>query len=322
LTQSTSLAAATATEVVSDDSPNTSSSPVLFLEIRRGQTCFPYRPILQSRFLIGADGACDLRLGGDDMPPLHSIIHADGRDVHLETIVASPVLRVNGTVAESVRIADGDLIEIGRFQFIAREVSAAGSQAGSQTQSESVPCDQDSDLDAEVFDQQSLEGLTAAELVEMIEQEEALVEKLEAGQRLGADALMHAVRERAGSPSDAASDAPETNVVRPPGREPGQRASQGADAARNRRAGSISPLIAAAGQLELELLQDLERALLQLNVISQELEQRSQRLSRREANYADAAETLLDAQQQLAAHLGSLLEQLPEKQAAPTRAIA
>ena len=320
MTKSTPLAAVTTAEVVSDRQPN-ASSPVLYLEICRGRTSFPCRPILQNRFLIGAADQCDLRLGGDGMPPLHSIIHADGRDIQLEAICPSPVLKVNGTVKDSVRLADGDLIEIGCFQFMAREADVAACQARPETQPDDFPCELDADLDSEAFDEQALEDLTAAELVEMIEQEEALIEQLEAGQRMGADALMYAVRQRAGSPHAALSDASETDVVRLPDRETGRQPSHGREAAPDRRAG-IKPLIAAAGQLELELLQDLERALTQLGVISQELEQRSKRLSRREASYAEAAEQLLDAQQQLAAHLESLVEQLPERQTAPARAIA
>src|SRR5690349_7584916 len=43
-----------------------------FIEIHRGRTEFPSRPIGLQQFLIGAGVECDLRLGGTQMPAVHS----------------------------------------------------------------------------------------------------------------------------------------------------------------------------------------------------------------------------------------------------------
>ena len=97
------------------------SLPVhLVLEITRGRTRFPRRPVTHSRFLIGAGATCDLRLGGERMPALHSIITVAGREITLEAIAAEPGLTVNGRLVRNALLHDGDLIGIGEVELLAR----------------------------------------------------------------------------------------------------------------------------------------------------------------------------------------------------------
>src|SRR4051812_43150982 len=83
------------------------------LEVCRGRTEHPLRPVHSERFLIGSSPRCDLRLGGEDMPPLHSLIVIDGTDVWLEAVAPRPHLVVNDRPQSSVRLADGDHIRVG-----------------------------------------------------------------------------------------------------------------------------------------------------------------------------------------------------------------
>src|SRR4029077_10738480 len=96
---------ASADMTVSDQS--SLSLPVhLVLEVTRGVTRFPRRPVTHPRFLIGAGSTCDLRLGGEGIPALHSLITVSGRDITLEAIAAEPALRVNGRVVQTAILHD------------------------------------------------------------------------------------------------------------------------------------------------------------------------------------------------------------------------
>jgi hypothetical protein len=96
------------------------SLPVVFLEIKQGRTAFPYRPVQGNRFLIGSASCCDLCLGSQSVPQLHSLLHIDKDEVVLESVAEFPLLKINGDIQRSKKLCDGDVIEIGRFQLVAR----------------------------------------------------------------------------------------------------------------------------------------------------------------------------------------------------------
>ena len=270
----------------------------LYLEICRGLTKSPCRPVRTGRFLIGAGPHCDLRLGGRQMPILHSILLVDGCDVLLEAVASTPPLKVNGEITQSVRLKDGDLIEIGSIEFFARH-----SQAIPSTQIAPATANGVEDLQAAGFvgevpnlnEVPKLDELTALELNDLIEAEQHAVEQFEGKREMGAAALLQSALERAhttvsresnnadllpiASTTIAENDSSETNA-------------------------------SASDALELQLLEDLERAVKQLDRYSEQLEQQAEQLSRREAGYAKASAELLDAQQQLASQLNSVLEHL------------
>ena len=60
----------------------------LVLEICRGRTDHPLRPVQSPRFLIGSSPRCDLRLGGAEIPPLHTLIFVDGADIWVEAMAS------------------------------------------------------------------------------------------------------------------------------------------------------------------------------------------------------------------------------------------
>src|SRR5579872_6171419 len=164
------------------------SSPTLpahlVLEVTRGRTRFRRRPVNHPRFLIGAGSTCDLRLGGEGVPALHSIITVNGRDVQLEAIAAEPALLVNGRKIQQTALSDGDLIVIGNVELLAR-VEAGHTPAAAHRAAV--------DLLPGVETERPLAELSASELVERIEQEERQIEAIERRRHDGRQALLEAV---------------------------------------------------------------------------------------------------------------------------------
>lgn len=275
-----------------EDSSHVAAS--LFLDVQKGRTAFRRRPVEGRRFLIGAGRQCDLRLGGDSVPALHSVIHRSGCDVWIDAFAQSPPLRVNGRDVDLVRLQDGDSIEIGEFHLTVGLHLALAADGNEPASSESASIDA---IESQI-EETPIEELSAAELVDLIEGETKLISEFEDRQQLGAEALLEQVLSRATEVDTAAS-----RSIRIP-------AGTAADATEME---------------EQSLLGDLERVLLHLHRFSQKLENRSQRLLEREATHADAASTLLDAQHQLAAHLDRVIERIHAEQppqARPTRASA
>ncbi|HUG93877.1 MAG TPA: FHA domain-containing protein [Planctomycetaceae bacterium] len=148
----------------STDFAASAASPRLFLTICRGQTRFPRRPVGDGVFLIGSAPECQLRLGGT-VPPQHSALRPDGAETLIEAVAEFPPLRVNGVECRQSAVRSGDLIEIGPF--------ALGVEAP-------LPVER-----------------SAAELVSLIEAEQAMVDEFESGRLRGGEALLNAVRRRA-----------------------------------------------------------------------------------------------------------------------------
>lgn len=111
------------------------------LEIHRGRTGQPFRPIVDGRLVLGSAPECDLRLGGLGMPAVHSQVHVDGGRAWVEAVAADPPLLVNGEPCDSVVLSDGDVIVVGPFSFTWRasgDPTAAVQQAGKLSVSELV----------------------------------------------------------------------------------------------------------------------------------------------------------------------------------------
>ncbi len=268
------------------------------LEIRRGRTEKPLRPMLDERFLIGSGADCDLRLGGDDIPPLHSLMHFDGADLWLEVIALEPPLKVNGQTVKTVLLRNGDRLEVSSFDFVVRHdrlhprVDAAHAAPESEHQPPHVEFEASFPLD-------ELALLGTEELVDHLDREMRLIERFERRRTLGANALMQAIRQRAARITTAKNDADSSLPSTP--KEDLSNADSRADRS-------------AAGDLSM----DLERTIEQLQVSIRQLEQRSDRLIRREQAYNDAALTLIEVQERMAAQLEFLQRQVVELRQGPT----
>ncbi|MBI3864281.1 MAG: hypothetical protein HY290_20550 [Planctomycetia bacterium] len=262
------------------------SAPVLpvhlVLEVTRGSTRFRRRPVNSARFLIGAGKTCDLRIGGDGMPALHSIITTAGRDITLEAIATEPVLAVNGNTIQSALLHDGDIINFGQVELLAR-LEAGHAPAGVE-----VPeAGSTETIDAE----RPIADLSAAELVDLIEHDEHEIEEFETRQHVGLKALVQEAMSRANRPSRRAPiPAPHFLAKRPQGVVTRARQAQGA--------------------ADRMIHDDLEKLGEQLSNLSQELKGTTERASRRDAEIASATDDLLDTQHKLVSQLETVLDQV------------
>lgn len=161
------------------------AGPAAYLEICRGRTTQPLRPILRERFLVGSDAACDLQLAAPGIPPLHSIIRLDGGQLVFEAIAPEPQPTINEVRTRAALLQDGDVIELGPFTVTLRMSNAA---------TKTLPSDSVWDDPSEC---RNVDELSAEELAELIESEQALVEQFESREQLGGRALLDAVRHRA-----------------------------------------------------------------------------------------------------------------------------
>ncbi len=259
-------------------------TPYLYLEIRRGRTGYPQRPVLSKDFLIGSGPACDLRLGGDDIPEAHSLLLVRENEVRVQWLAEPPALVVNGEQTHESPLKDGDRIHIGRFEFIVHGLyhAAAAPEPSNQAPADALSTSELLNLVSAAKTSEpgaDLSELSIDELAERLETEDEAVKAFDGSVSLGEAALLYAVAQRAEELA-AGSD---------------QQPDEPADA---------------------EILEELERVITQLSGFSAELDERATRLARQETTQAEAAELLLDAQKELAAQLERFHEQVAQSQEA------
>lgn len=183
-----------------------SKLPQISIEICAGKTEFPHRPMNRGRFLIGAGSNCDLQLGGDDIPMIHTLLVLDGDGLICESLVAEPALFVNDEAVRSVYLADEDSIRIGPFEFrVHIRNQAETSHAIAEPVNEiDIPESQENDdwvsqvlEDADVDDlvPEELEQLSAYELIELIEKDHEFIEEFESNIESGEETLTQAAAE-------------------------------------------------------------------------------------------------------------------------------
>jgi predicted component of type VI protein secretion system len=226
----------------------------LVLEISRGRTQHPLRPVSSKRFLIGSSERCDLRLGDPEIPALHTLIVVDGGHIWLETLAPLPAVELNGRPVTSVRLNDGDQIRIGSFELVAH-VSAPPVNSDASPPQSPVPVSEIAAVDQieEVVEPEA-SSLSAADLVERIEAATQLVNEFERRQRLGIEALLESIDRQDGL-AEAASADPSRGTVLP--------MSEVADESSNPSLDDIESLVSelseVLGQLEKRLVAQQRR---------------------------------------------------------------
>lgn len=253
-------------------------APRMILEICRGRTRFPQRPISGPRYFIGSGPSCDLRLGGPDFPALHSLIQTRENGVWFETLADTPAVRINGEVTHGEWLRDGDRIEIGAFQFLAHLLPMlppiAINTAGLPRR---VP---------------QVSEMSASELADRLEDEMIEVEHFETARQAGGQALLQALRRRELLEPQAAPAIYVAPQARP------------------------QPVEAVSTAAQHEFQSDLDRLCRDLADLTSTLERRSETISKREIQFAQAAESLLETQRRLVEQLESALEHAAELAAA------
>ena len=164
------------------------------LEIQHGKTGYPSRPIESERFLIGAGSICDLQLGSDDIPLLHTAIIQEESQLIAESFVSYPKLIVNGEITRSMPLQDGDMLEIGPFKF-KLSIPPAWQEMQSQTNRgkqvySAKPLDPTLWKDQQDQFSQSLEHLSAEELVDLIETEIDMIDEHEEIKQAGYESML------------------------------------------------------------------------------------------------------------------------------------
>lgn len=94
--------------------------PRVELEILRGRARNKLRRIEVPVFLIGSARDCDLVLADADFPEVHTYLYVNRGGVSVRRIAESPVLAVDGREVQSSVIADGQKLQIGRYEFEVR----------------------------------------------------------------------------------------------------------------------------------------------------------------------------------------------------------
>lgn len=266
-------------------------SLLLTLEVTRGHTMYPHRPVAGPRFLIGSGVGCHLRLGGPDLPTLHSLIVIDSAEVTLESIALEPPLIVNGRRVTSASLSHGDRIEVGPFQLTARMIPPHAA----------LPAEIKLPASAFVEDERLPADLSALELVERLDGELQMVEDFDTRRELGAVALLEVVQHQQTTP-----------IVQP---------TQELALPKTDRIWRVDGTAVPAPHFTLPRLpdpvlkrddvfvDDLQRLHDDLQRFSRLLEARAERLSHQEASVAEAASELFEAQQRLSQQLEFLLSQ-------------
>lgn len=253
-------------------SATSAGSSEFFLQVTRGKTAHPVRPISRDRFLIGAGNWCDLCLGGAQMPVLHSVIHLDGEQAWIDAVGVGADLKVNGKSTSFAQLQAGDRIEIGAFAMSFQQSTEKAAQTKKPAVSSGLYDPIPEDLADE--DEADLTSLSAAELVDLIESDLELVEEFERRKRRGTDALLDAVRRHR-------ADEPEPQQLP-----------------------TLPPQLAGVERLA-SLFNDLEVTIESIGTLAKDLERQAKHLSSSEVSAAAA--TLLQFQQQVVSRLDEVL---------------
>src|SRR4029078_11304481 len=91
--------------------------PQVGLEIVRGKASRRIREVNPPVFLVGAAEDCDLVLGDLRFPEAYAYLYVTIRGVSVRHLGEGPELYVNGELTESALLADGDILELGVYEF-------------------------------------------------------------------------------------------------------------------------------------------------------------------------------------------------------------
>ncbi len=238
------------------------------LEITRGRTRFPLRPVQGTEFLIGSAADCDLQIA-KSYPEFYALITPVDGCIRISPLAIDPPLEINDVCVDSsvaTRLANGDRLAIGEIEMTVHVDELA-----------------DSGL--------AVSGLSAQQLVDLLDQEMQEVEAYESRMRQGATALLEHVQASAEAPVAEAPVA-EVPVVEVPVAE-----------------AELSPADVAR-----TLMAELSEVMRALDAFAADLDQRADRLHRREGDYQRAAEFLISAQHTLARQIETVSQLSEQKQ--------
>ena len=137
------------------------------LEVTRGRTRYPLRPVQGTEFLIGSAADCDLQISRS-LPEFHALITPVDGCIRISALATEPALQVNDVTVDptaSVELNNGDRIMIGEIELTVHVDELAESGLG-------------------------INGLSTEQIVDMLDQEMREVERYEAQMNQGAETLL------------------------------------------------------------------------------------------------------------------------------------
>ena len=161
------------------------------LEVLQGKTKHRLRPLPLGRLCVGSGEKCWLRLGGHDMPEIHSWLDVSLREIALYVFEESPPVQVNGKRVRFALLRGSESLRIGTFEFAihCQEIEPDPSKLKGPHFDISQTSDVSDHLD------QSLEDLSAEELIDRLDDELRLITRYESRERVGMQELLSAVNE-------------------------------------------------------------------------------------------------------------------------------
>ncbi len=91
--------------------------PQVELEIVRGRARNRIREITAPAYLIGAAADCDLVIGDQRFPEAHSYLLLSPESVAVRWLGVGPKISRNGLLLNRALLEDGDVLEMGPYQF-------------------------------------------------------------------------------------------------------------------------------------------------------------------------------------------------------------
>lgn len=162
-----------------------SNDAVGYLRLASRTTRHPIEPLSPGQFAIGSDPSCQLRLGEEGIPDVHTLLSVEQDRVQLRCLVSEPPVLVNGQAVQEYELHDGDLVEIGSHRMLLRLLTAEGR----------ITIDEDAFVvSAEV---EAVES-SAEALVDRLSEQLDVIEELAGGADSGVDQLIAAAAEASG----------------------------------------------------------------------------------------------------------------------------
>lgn len=161
------------------------------LEVLQGKTNHRLRPLPLGRLCVGRGEKCWLRLGGADMPEIHSWLDVGLREIAMYVFEEVPPVQVNGKRVRFALLHGGESLRIGTFEFVihCQEVDPVHSPLNGPHFDISQMSNVSDHLE------RPLEDLSAEELIGLLDDELRQITRYESRERAGMQQLLAAVRE-------------------------------------------------------------------------------------------------------------------------------
>jgi hypothetical protein len=165
----------------------------LLLEVRDAAGQITRELVDADGYLIGRGDFCDLRLADAALPMVHSEIHIQDGAIWIEAVDA-PAVEINGRAVPRLTLRSGDALRIGSMSITVRMGIDAAWQAS-------------------IDGWEDLSQLSALELCERIEAEEAAIRDDERRRWEGVEALLVSLEEMLRTDTVLVADDPRTETI-------------------------------------------------------------------------------------------------------------